>query len=95
MTELKLPGTLYGTPRIDNASDPEYNACWYELVSSTTYAGLVLSHWQLHLDQKQVEVKDEKTSKKKVVTIPIAKIMPLTTQDQYFRDALNRARVTR
>ncbi|PMD30923.1 hypothetical protein L207DRAFT_537362 [Hyaloscypha variabilis F] len=90
MTELKLPGTLYGTPRIDNASDPEYNARWYELVSSTTYAGLVLSHWQLHLDQKQVEIEDEKTGKKKMVTIPVANIMPLTTKDQYFRDALNR-----
>ncbi|KAE9380990.1 hypothetical protein N431DRAFT_363108 [Stipitochalara longipes BDJ] len=90
MTELKLPGTLYGTPIIDNHVDPEYNSRWYELVASTTYSRLVLSHWRLHLDQKQVQIEDEKTGKTKTVTVPVSNIMPLTNKDQYFRDALNR-----
>jgi len=90
MTELKLPGTLYGAPLIQGHADPEYSARWYELVSSTTYASLVLSHWHLHLDQKRVEIMDEKTGKMKTITVPVANILPLTTKDQYFRDALNR-----
>jgi hypothetical protein len=91
MIELKLPGTAYGTPLLEgHILDPDYNARWYELVAATSYARLVLSHWHLHLDQKNVQIKDEKTGELKTITVPAPTIMPLTSKDRYFRDALNR-----
>lgn len=90
MTEVKLPGTLYGAPLMDNHPDPDYVARWYELVAGTTYARLVLSHWRLHLDQKTMQIQDEKTGQLKIITVPVNNIMPLTSKDRYFRDALNR-----
>jgi hypothetical protein len=89
MTQLRLPGTLHGTPPIINAPDPDYNARWYELVAATTYSRLVLSHWKLHLDQREVQVRDEKGELKTIVA-PVSNLLPLTNKDRYFRAALNR-----
>jgi hypothetical protein len=89
MTQLRLPGTLHGTPPIINALDPDYNTRWYELVAATTYSRLVLSHWKLHLDQREVQVRDEKGELKTIVA-PVSNLLPLTNKDRYFRAALNR-----
>jgi hypothetical protein len=89
MTQLKLPGTLHGSPPFSNHPDPDYNARWYELVASTTYSRLVLSHWHLHLDQKEVQVQDE-TGQLKTISVPASNLMPLTNKDRYFRAAMGR-----
>jgi hypothetical protein len=89
MTQLRLPGTLHGTPLIVPPPDPSYNARWYELVASTTYSRLVLSHWKLHLDQREVQVQDEKGELKTIIA-PVSNLLPLTNKDRYFRAVLNR-----
>jgi hypothetical protein len=88
MNHYKLPGTINGGPLTHLQNDPGYVQRWYELVASTTFAQLCLSHWRLHLDQKPIQVPDQHGNLKTELH-PQVTLLPLRL-DRFMRAALNR-----